>query len=111
MIKNLSDLTRRDLLVAGAAALGAGLAPQSALAQGAPKRGGRFRLGLSGANTGDSHDPATWGTGALINFGLWGAVYNNLLEIGPDGKVTPELAESFEASPMPRSGPSNCAAA
>lgn len=99
MIKTFSDLTRRDLLVAGAAALGAGLAPHNALAQGAPKRGGRFRLGLTGANTGDSHDPATWGTGALINFGLWGAVYNNLLEIGPDGKVTPELAESFEASP------------
>ncbi len=99
MIKNLSDLTRRDLLVAGAAALGAGLAPHNALAQGAPKRGGKFRLGLTGGNTGDSHDPATWGTGALINFGLWGAVYNNLLEIGPDGKVTPELAESFEASP------------
>ena len=99
MIKTLDQFNRRDVLIAGAAAaLSAGISPQ-AFAQSAPKRGGKFRLGLAGANTGDSHDPAKWGTGALINFGLWGAVYNNLLEIGPDGKVTPELAESFEASP------------
>src|SRR6267154_2478687 len=32
-----------------------------AQAQQEPKRGGRFRLGVSGANTGDSYDPATWG--------------------------------------------------
>src|SRR5690606_7798325 len=40
----------------------------------------------------------TWGSSAVINFGLWGAVYNNLMEIGPDNKLTPELAESVEAS-------------
>jgi len=88
---------RRDLLLAGAAALAATVTPQ-ARAQGAPKRGGRFRLGVPGANTGDSHDPATWGTSAITNYGLYGAVYNNLMEIGPDNKLTPELAESVEAS-------------
>ena len=92
------DLNRRDLMIAGAtAALAAGL-PLHALAQGAPKRGGRFRLGVSTANSGDSHDPATWGTSIISNMGLWGATYNDLMEIGPDNKVTPELAESVEAS-------------
>jgi peptide/nickel transport system substrate-binding protein len=95
---NLNQLTRRNVLGAGAAAaLGLAIGPH-ALAQGAPKRGGRFRLGTTG-NTGDSNDPATWGTSGVVNFGLWGAVYNNLLEIGPDNKVTPELAESFTPSP------------
>ncbi len=60
------------------------------------KQGGHFRLGVQGANTNDSHDPATWGTGAITNIGFWGAIYNNLMEVAPDGKLTPELAESVE---------------
>jgi len=93
-------MNRRDLLAAGAAtALGLGIHPSSAWAQGAPRRGGRLRLGLAGGNTGDSHDPATWGTSALINLGMWAGIYNNLMEIGPDNKVTPELAEGVEPSP------------
>ncbi len=98
MIKSLDQFNRRDILMAGAAsAIGLGISPQ-ALAQAAPKRGGRMRLGVAGANTGDSHDPATWGTSAIINLGMWAGVYNNLMEIGPDNKVTPELAESVEPS-------------
>jgi peptide/nickel transport system substrate-binding protein len=67
-------------------------------AQATPKPGGRLRLGLSDANTNDDYDPATWGTSAVVNIGLWGAVYNNLVEIGPDGQAVPELAESIEPS-------------
>ncbi|MGE0239084.1 MAG: ABC transporter substrate-binding protein [Parvibaculaceae bacterium] len=63
-----------------------------------PKKGGSFRLGMVGANTNDSHDPTTWGTSGLINVGLWGAVYNNLTEVGPDGKLVPELAEIITPS-------------
>src|SRR5258705_7316546 len=91
-----NSIRRRDVLIGGAAsafALGVG---GEALAQ--PKTGGRFRLGAVNGNTGDSHDPATWGTSALINLGLWGAVYNNLLEIGPDDKLVSELAEAVEPS-------------
>ena len=40
------------------------------------KPGGRLRLGLTSGNTADANDPATWGTSALVNIGLWGAVYN-----------------------------------
>ncbi|HXP74568.1 MAG TPA: ABC transporter substrate-binding protein [Stellaceae bacterium] len=93
-----AGLDRRQLLLGGAATAlalwpGAGLHAQTA-----PKTGGRLRLGLSHANTNDDYDPATWGTSAIVNIGLWGAVYNNLAEIGPDGQVVPELAETIEAS-------------
>jgi peptide/nickel transport system substrate-binding protein len=91
-------LGRRQVLLGGAAtALAVGLGVGAA-AQGLPKPGGRLRLGLSHANTADDNDPATWGTSALVNIGLWGAVYNNLTEIGPDGQLVSELAESIEPS-------------
>jgi peptide/nickel transport system substrate-binding protein len=89
--------SRRQVLVGATAALTLGVA-DGARAQTPPRRGGRFRLGVSGANTGDAHDPATWGTSAIVNMGLWGAVYNNLMEIGPDNQLVPELAESVEPS-------------
>jgi peptide/nickel transport system substrate-binding protein len=93
-----AGLDRRQLLVGGAATALA-LWPGTGLhAQTAPKTGGRLRLGLSHANTNDDYDPATWGTSAVVNIGLWGAVYNNLVEIGPDGQIVPELAETIEAS-------------
>jgi len=91
-------LDRRQLLLGGAATALTLWAGARVQAQTAPKKGGRLRLGLSHANTNDDYDPATWGTSAIVNIGLWGAVYNNLVEIAPDGQVVPELAESIEAS-------------
>jgi len=89
-------LNRRQVLIGGAAtALALGIGP-SAFGQSEPKTGGRFRLGVSDANTTDEYDPTTWGTSLIVNAGLWGAVYNNLAEIAPDGQVVPELAESIE---------------
>ena len=94
----LHSLNRRRMMIASAATLGAGWS-LPAFGQGAaPKKGGSFRLGMVGANTNDSHDPTTWGTSGLINAGLWGAVYNNLTEVGPDGKLVPELAETITPS-------------
>ena len=91
-------LDRRQLLAGGAAmALAAGL-DATAQAQPSPKMGGLLRLGLTHGNTTDDNDPATWGTSALVNLGLWGAVYNNLTEIAPDGQLVSELAESIEPS-------------
>lgn len=91
-------LDRRQVLL-GSAAAGLTLwAGAGADAQTTPKAGGRLRLGLSHPNTNDEYDPATWGTSAVVNIGLWGAVYNNLAEIGPDGQIVPELAESIEPS-------------
>ena len=92
-------LDRRQVLLGSAAtALALGLGPE-AMAQATPKQGGRLRLGLTHGNTADENDPATWGTSALVNLGLWGAVYNNLTEIAPDGQLVSELAESIEPSP------------
>src|SRR4030095_6257348 len=90
-------LHRRDLL-AGVTASAAVIASSTdGAAQATPKKGGRFRLGLTG-NTTDSLDPATFGGSGVINLGLWGATYNNLTEIAPDGSLVGELAESFETS-------------
>ena len=87
MIKTLDNFNRRDVLMAGAAtAISLGISPQ-AWAQAAPKRGGRMRLGVAGANSGDSHDPATWGTSAIINYGLWCA--------------GPSWTKSWKACPWP----------
>ena len=91
-------MSRRDVLLGGAAtglALGLG---SPVWAQAAPKKGGKYRIGLSHANAADAHDPATWGTSAVINMGLYGATYNCLMETGPDNKLRPELAESVEPS-------------
>lgn len=90
-------IDRRQMLLAGAAvgAMAYGMG-STALAQ-QPKKGGKFRLASSG-NAADNHDPATWGTSGMINVGLWGATYNNLTEMGADGKLVGELAESFEPS-------------
>ena len=96
----LGRLSRRDFVQYAAAAgsavpLAGSLFGASACAS-TPKKGGTFRLGLAGANTQDSFDPATWGTGAMMNIGMWGAVYNNLMEVAPDGSLVGELAESVE---------------
>jgi len=62
-----------------------------------PKKGGRFRIGLSGSSTTDSMDPGTLEdiTPQTINT----ALRNRLVEIDYTGSPIPELAESWEASP------------
>lgn len=62
-----------------------------------PKRGGTFRVGMTGGSTAESLDPATYGTG-IINAFMVGAIGNCLTEIDHNGAVIPELAESWEAS-------------
>ncbi|MBN9245428.1 MAG: ABC transporter substrate-binding protein [Mesorhizobium sp.] len=64
-----------------------------------PKRGGRLRIGSAGTNASESWDPATWGLSAIMGLGGFGCIYNNLVEVGSDGTLMPELAESFEAAP------------
>jgi peptide/nickel transport system substrate-binding protein len=92
------ELNRRQLMLGSAATALTLWTGTGVRAQTGPKKGGRFRLGVSLANTTDEYDPATWGTSAIINIGLWGAVYNNLTEVGPDGQLVSELAESIEPS-------------
>lgn len=70
------------------------LLSQSVLAS--PKKGGRFRIGVSGGGTTDSLDPATTESQMtiLMNF-TYG---NNLTEVNNDGRLIPELAESFDSA-------------
>jgi peptide/nickel transport system substrate-binding protein len=62
-----------------------------------PRRGGTLRLGLSGGSTSDNLDPTTWTDWVAVVIGF--ALYNGLIENGPDNKPIPELAESWEAKP------------
>ena len=62
---------------------------------GTPKKGGTYRIGLAGASTAESLDPATYGTGVINHF-MVGAIGNCLTEIDHNGEVIPELAESWE---------------
>jgi peptide/nickel transport system substrate-binding protein len=98
-------LSRRQFVQLSLAA-GVGLAAANTLFVAAraaePRKGGHFRLGVAGASVNDTHDPATWGTSAIVSAGLWGAVYNNLMEVAPDGSLVPELAQSVEPAPDAR---------
>jgi peptide/nickel transport system substrate-binding protein len=91
-------MTRREVLAAGAAAgaLAAGLSTLPGRALAAPKKGGRLRLGIGQGATTDSLDPATITDTYMqvVNYGL----RNCLTEINGEGKLVPELAESWEPS-------------
>jgi len=90
-------ITRREILAAGLGT--SALLSLGPLARAeTPKQGGRLRLGVAGASTSDSLDPATWSS-IFMQAGLMAGVYNNLSEVDVDGNIVPELAESWEASP------------
>ena len=87
---------RRSVLKAGAATVAAtAVAPTMATAMG--KSGGKLRIGLAGANTSDSWDGRTHSDSFMIVC-AHGAVFDCLTEIGADGQLKGELAESWEAS-------------
>ncbi|SDW79222.1 ABC transporter substrate-binding protein [Litoreibacter albidus] len=91
----MSQISRRSLLKTGVAAgvLSATGLPLRAQA----KKGGRLRLGIAGANTSDSWDGRTHSDSFMIMC-AHGAVFDCLTEIGADGQLKGELAESWEAS-------------
>src|SRR5690606_9705509 len=93
-------LTRRDFMSRAAALrIGAGLAGSLAGRAYAdtPKRGGTLRLALGHGSTTDSLDPAT-SSANFTGLAFGGALSNSLTEIDENGKVRPDLAESFEAT-------------
>ncbi len=62
-----------------------------------PVRGGALRMGLSGGESTNSLDPATWLTQVPQNFGMtWGETL--VVQSAEDGSARPLLAESWEAS-------------
>ena len=61
----------------------------------------KLRIGLGSGSTTDTLDPGPTDS-TFMQVGLFGALHNALTEITPDGEITGELAESFEASPDAR---------
>jgi len=95
------QMTRRDFLVrlsalGAAASVGTSLLA-TPLKAAAPKKGGRFRLGVTGGSISDSLDPAV--IEAPMPFTINWQLRNCLVEIDHDGNLIPELAESWESSP------------
>jgi peptide/nickel transport system substrate-binding protein len=68
-----------------------------AAAQAIPKKGGKFKLGLSKGSTTDSLDPATYLDYYMATVG-WGCLGNGLTQVDEKGGIRPDLAESFEPS-------------
>ncbi len=95
------EIGRRDFM-RGALALGLTVSAASALTSkveaATPKKGGRFRQGLTGGATSDDLDPATTLDTYMINVNF-NQLRNCLTEIAPDGTLIGELAESWDASP------------
>ncbi len=89
-------LDRRGFLKTTAAtAIAASLPMSGAFA--APKRGGHLRVGKGHGQTTDTLNPGTWENGFTI--GMAHAIHGRLTEVLGDGSLSPELAESWEASP------------
>jgi peptide/nickel transport system substrate-binding protein len=90
----MHGISRRGLLKTGVAAGVLGLTGMPLRAQ---TRGGKLTAGLSGANTSDSWDGRTHSDLFMIA-SAQGAVFDSLAEVGADGLLKGELAESWEAS-------------
>lgn len=96
-------VTRRDVskwLVAGGlsmTAAGSIISSASKALAATPKKGGVYRVGLPGGNTGDSMDTGTNSDQFMMNMAQ-GAVRNCVVEVDANGKAIPELAASLEPS-------------
>jgi peptide/nickel transport system substrate-binding protein len=88
------SIDRRFVLGGGAALAASSILGPLAMAQSA-KKGGTFRLGVLQGDSAETLDPArTAGAQGLV---VQMMTRNGLAEILPDGKLGPELAESWEA--------------
>ncbi len=84
----------RSMVAAGVAVPSAlGMATQ--VMASVPSKGGHYRVGVGHGSTTDSLDPATYENGFTNN--MVNTVFNHLTEIGPDGSLRGDLAESWDA--------------
>ena len=91
-----SPSLRRRTFLSGSAALGASLILPSGLRAQTPKTGGRFRMGMSEANSTDTLMPGAI-VGSMTHL-INGSIRNCLIELSPAGELVPELAESWETA-------------
>ena len=87
--------SRRDVLKASAAGIATSVLPVMPVY--AAKKGGRLRVGTSGANTSDSWDGRTH-SDLYMQMAAHGCVFDCLTEVTASGELDGELAESWEAS-------------
>ena len=91
----MARISRRSLLTSGAAA---GVLAASGMAlTAAPRQGGILRAAVGGAFTDDSWD-SRGHSGLFMMVAAHGMVFDCLTEVGPDGALRGELAESWQAS-------------
>lgn len=95
-ISSTHSSIRRRTFLAGGAAVGATLLTPRALKAQTPKAGGRFRMGMSEANSTDVLTPG--GIVGSMTHLINGSIRNCLIELSPSGELVPELAESWETS-------------
>jgi peptide/nickel transport system substrate-binding protein len=92
------ELTRRSLVGTAALVAGVALLPGASrdIRAAEPKRGGHLKIGIDGASSQDSLDPATY-TATYMQ--MVGYTYGNcLVELDERNQLVPELAESWEPS-------------
>jgi peptide/nickel transport system substrate-binding protein len=94
-----AGISRRSALQLCAATLLAACSPaqQASTPSSAVARGNTLRLGIGGAATTDSLDPATYADTFSINVGR--QIMNGLVEYDDAGHVAPALFESWDAKP------------
>ena len=86
-------MNRREFIKAATAMGFVATAPTlySHAAYATPKKGGTYRIGLGGANTGDMLDPADNGDTYMINMNM-GGCRNALVEVNANGQAVPQAA-------------------
>jgi len=91
-------MTRRGMLKSGMALTAVGLIVPAgmAMAQAEPKKGGVFRAGIGHGSSTDGYDPGLWDQLYVQTFAA--ARHNYMIEIGADGALAPEIAESWESA-------------
>lgn len=96
----LGQISRREF-ISRTVALGAAVALPTALFSSSvaamSKRGGHFRIGKGHGQTTDTLNPGTFENGFSI--GLSHAFNGYLTNVGKDGSVQPNIAESWESTP------------
>jgi len=93
------QIDRRQFItsaIAAGLAVPAALGLASSVEAATPTRGGFFKIGRRHGSTTDSLDPATYENGYMQN--LCYSYGNHLTEVGADGKLRGELAETYESS-------------
>lgn len=97
----LGKITRRGVLTQMATIVAASALPPSivsrAIAAEQPQRGGTLLLGVGGGYSSNSLDPRT--ITDIVPQVVGHMLMNSLIEIGAQGELIPELAESWEPAP------------